>query len=57
MRNLILLFLSIVITSNVYGSFPVKRNKNSNSSDLRRFLIDFDEKLRDAFECQNTIFF
>ena len=31
MRNLIILLLSLVITSNVYGSFPVKRNKNSNS--------------------------
>ena len=31
MKNLLFLLLTFIITSNVYASFPVKRNNNSNS--------------------------
>ena len=34
MKNFLLLFLTIFVTSNVYASFPVKRNNNSNSNSL-----------------------
>lgn len=34
MKNFLLLFLTLIITSNVYGSFPIKRNSNSNSNSL-----------------------
>jgi hypothetical protein len=31
MKNLFFLLMTLIITSNVYSSFPVKRNNNSNS--------------------------
>ncbi len=34
MKNFLLLFLTIFVASNVYASFPVKRNNNSNSNSL-----------------------